>query len=263
MRQVTWIKKQYVYIILAITLVITWAISQCVTFSLTPEGLRTLAVVEATVIGVLCGLVATIAALIVRTATSQRQFYQSILANISQWFKNWLNTHTAIPGLNNDKVKRLLYLLDRHSTMPAASDEEVFELTTKVLTPLPKKWFKLLSKTPEQISLQKEEIEEFDDQVEQIGATIGQIKASKDRLGVAKALGDMLWLLVGTLMLALIVIVLASIPDASVSGFIGKNTAPIAVTLIEIMIILIFGIIFVIAKYLRAEYTEATRIVES
>jgi len=261
MKYVAWIKKQYVYPILITTLAITWVINNYVTFSLTLEGLRILAVVVATVTGLLCGLVAATAALMVQISTSQKQFNQGLLANVSQWFKDWFNTHTTIPGLNSHKVKHLLYLLDRHSTVAAASDEEVFDLVAKVLLPLPKKWLKMISKTPGQLPLQEEEIEEFQNHLEQIGATVGQIKASKDRLDVAKSLGSLLWSLTGALMLALGLIILASIPD--ISKTIGEIAAPLALMILEVIIILIGGVIFVITSYLRAEHKEATRIVES
>lgn len=88
MRYVAWIKKQYIYPLLIITLAITWVINNYVTFSLTLEGLRILAVVVATVTGVLCGLVAAITTLMVQISTSQKQFYQGLLINVSQWFKD-------------------------------------------------------------------------------------------------------------------------------------------------------------------------------
>lgn len=144
--------------------------------------------------------------------------------------------------------------------MAAASDEEVFDLVAKVLLPLPKKWFKMISRTPGQIPLQEEEIEEFQNHLEQIGATVGQIKVSKDRLDVAKSLGSLLWLLAITLMFALGFIILTSIPG--ITKAIGENAGSLALVLLEVIIILICGVILVITRYLRAEHKEATRIVK-
>ena len=220
-----------------------------------------LATVVATITGVLCVLVAATAALIVQVAISQKQFYQGLLVSVSQWFKDWFDTHPAIPGLDNRKVKQFLYLLDRHSTIATASDKEVLDLAAKVLLPFPARWSKMISRSPQQILLDKEDIEKFKNHVDEIGATVGQIKASKDRLDLAKSLGNLLWPLAATLMLALTLIILASIPD--ISKAMGEIAARLALMLLEIVIILICGVIFIITRYLRAEHKEATRIVES
>ena len=98
----------------------------------------------------------------------------------------------------------------------------------------------------------------------QIGATVGQIKASKDRLWLGKTLGEMLWYLAATLIFALALIILANIPaDNPIGNFIEKNGAVLAILLSVVTIILIYFVIYFITRYLRAEYKEATRIVES
>jgi len=210
-------------------------------------------------VGILIGLLAVMATTIVRVSTSQKQFYQGILANESQWLENWFTAHRTAIGQLGNEVKDVLYVIYRHSTTPAASEDELLKKIGNTLLPLPRKWRKIALDAPDDCHLEQGEIDQFETHLDGIGATLSQIKASKDRMQVGAHLGDVLWTLGFVLLLALTLILCCSIPNPP--KFISEGASQFALMLIEIAFISVFFIILTVTQYLRAEAKEITRTV--
>jgi len=221
-------------------------------------GLRLLAISLATIAGILIGLVATIVTSIVRVSTTQKQFYQGKLASEHEWPKNWFETHPAVVSQLGNKTKDALHVIYRHSIIAALDDEGVFERVANTLLPLPNEWRELKTGDGNE-HLEQGDIDEFEEHMDGIGAALGGIKASKDRMEVGVHLSDTLWTLGTVLLIAFILILFSSIPNPP--EFIDHGASSFALTLIEIAFISVLFIILIVTRYVKTEGKEMRRTV--
>lgn len=262
MKGVTWVKRPYAYIIIGVTFAVAVGLLETQKIFeidiIDIAGLRLLAISLSTGAGILIGLVAATIMSIVRISNSQKQFYQGVLASERQWLKNWFATHPTVVSQLRNEIKDVLYAIYRHSTIAAVSDDELLEKVGNTLLPLPDKWRELNDVNPNECHLEQDEVDEFEVHVHGIGATVGQIAASKDRMQVGAHLGDVLWTLGSVFLIGLVVIVLCTIPNPP--KFIGETASLLALALIEIAFISVFFTIFIVTQYLRVEVKEMARI---
>ncbi len=260
MKSVARITRPYIYIVAGLVLVI--GLLEVLKFFdieiIDIAGLRLLAISLSTGAGILIGLVAATIMSIVRVSISQKQFYQGVLASERQWLKNWFATHPTVVTQLRNEIKDVLYVIYRHSTIAAVSDDELLKKVENTLLPLPDKWRELNDVNLNECHLEQDEIDEFEAHVHGIGATVGQIAASKDRMQVGAHLGDVLWTLGLVFLIGLVVIVFCSTPNPP--KFISESASQWALGIMEIAFISVFFIIFTVTRYLRAEVKEMTRI---
>jgi len=229
------------YLVFAIgMLIIVLLVDHYVVFDITLDALRLLAVSIFTIAGILIGLVATVATSIVRVSTSQKQFYQGSLVNESQWLRDWFAKHPP-PGELEAEVEEILHLLYRHSTTPAASEEEVIDKIAETLLPLV-----------------ETEGDEFAAHLDGIGATLNQTKASKDRMEVGAKFASVLWTLGFTVVFALIVLLCTSIPTAA--QFMTGDAYSVTFILVTAALISVTFLVRFTTQYLRTEASEIKRI---
>ncbi len=222
-------------------LIIVLLVDHYVVFDITLDALRLLAVSIFTIAGILIGLVATVATSIVRVSTSQKQFYQGILVNESQWLRDWFAKHPP-PGELEAKVEEILHLIYRHSTTPAASEEEVIDKMAETLLPL----------------VTQTEGDEFAAHLDGIGATLSQTKASKDRMELGAKFVNVLWTLGFTVVVALIMLLCTVIPTAV--QFMTGDTYAFAFVLVAAALISVAFLVWFTTEYLRTEAREIKRI---
>lgn len=256
MRTVARIRHPFIYIGVSIGLGLL--ISKYAVFEVTVDGLRLLGIALATVAGVLIGLVATVVTSMVRVSVMEKQFHQGVLAKEVEWLKNWCTAHQTIVSGSEDKVEDIQYLLYRHTTIPAASDEEVIEKVAETLIPLLNEWRKMTADNPDGSGFDRKATDEFQAHLEGIGATLGRIKASKGRMEVSASLGAVMWSLGFVLLLAVGIILCASIAD--IQQLMSANASMLALVLTVVVFIPIFFLIYIIIQYLRAETKEIKRV---
>lgn len=256
MRIVAGIRHPFLYIGLGLGL--SLIIGEYAVFEVTVDGLRLLAIALATVAGVLIGLVATVVTSMVRVSVMEKQFHQGVLANEVEWLKNWCTAHQTIVSRSEDKVEDIQYLLYRHTMIPAASDEEVIEEVAETLIPPLNEWRKMTADSPDGSGFDRKATNEFQAHLEGIGATLGRIKASKDRMEVSASLGAVMWSLGFVLLLAVGMILCASIAD--IQQFMSANASTLALMLIVVVFIPVFFLIYNIIQYLRTETKEIKRV---
>lgn len=259
MKSVARIKRPYIYVI--VILIVSSLIVGYGDFEIAIDGLRWIAITLSTIVGILIGLVSAIVATVVRISMSQKQFYQGILANESQWLERWFATHPGILSQLEDEVKEVMYGIYRHSTIAEFSDEELMNKIGRTMPLLTGEWRKRVIEAPEDCLIKQSEIEEFEKHLRGTGATLCQIKASKDRMELGKYLSDILWPLGFVLLLALTVILCCSTPN--IAMFINDYASRFALALIVIACISVFSLIFVVTLYIRTEVREIKNVVKT
>lgn len=258
MKSVARIKRPYIYVLAVY--IISLLILNYAAFDVEIDGLRWIAISLSTIVGILIGLMSATVATIVRTSMSQKQFYQGILANESQWLERWFATHPTIFAHLKDEAKEVIYAIYRHSTTPKLSDEELIENIGDKLLPLPGEWGKKAMASPYEFKLEQHEIDNFETHLVGIGATLSQIMPSKDRMELGKSLSDVLWPLGFVLLFSLTMILCCSIPN--IATFMNDNTSLFALALMLIASILVFSLILIVNLYMRTEVKEIKRVVK-
>lgn len=222
-------------------------------------SLRLIAISLATITGVLIGLISTTLVTIVRVALSQKQFYQSVLAEESQWLTEWFTLHRMVIGQPSVEVEDTLNAIYRHTATPEVTDKELISQMANTLLPLPNEWRETTPTLPSGARLKQYEINEFERHLDGTGAIISQIKVSKDRMRIGGDLSFVLWPLGGVLLISLIVVLLCSI--SNINTFMSNNAFLFAIALIVIAIIIILSLIYIVTLFMRTEAEEIHRVV--
>lgn len=255
MKSIAWIRRPYIYIFAAF--IVCLLVIEYTDFNTDISGLRWIAISLATIAGILIGLVAVMVATIVQISLSQKQFYQGLLANESKWLEGWFATHPTIYAQLKDE-EEIFYAIYRHSAIPKFSEEEILKKMDKTMYPLTERWRKRVKEAPYECHIKQGEIEEFEKHLVGIGATLGRIKASKDRVILGKHLSDVLWPLGFDLLIALIVILLCSITN--IATYMSDNASMFALGLILIAVVSVFPLILVVSLYIRTEVKDMRRV---
>lgn len=214
-------------------------------------GLRSIAILLATISGILIGLVSVTATAIMQITLSQKQFYQNILANESEWLENWFVNHPTIYALLKDEEKEIINTIYQHSTIPRFSEEETREKLSKTMSHLADKWHKRVKESTDESHIKQGEINKFEKHLVGILTTLGQIGITKTKFEAGRDMSHVLWFLGYQLSISLIVILLCSIDNIATNMSDAASVWAVAIILSAIG--LVFSLIYSVTSYMKIE----------